>query len=296
MKTRIHFIVNPNSGTSSKKDLRQSIEQLLDKNKYEYTYHETERAGHAIILTKEAVNQKVDIVAVCGGDGTVNEVASQLINTQVKLAILPGGSGNGFAGHLGIPRNVKKAIEIINIGASDIIDSCMVNDKTFVNIAGIGFDGLISYRAKGNDKRGLWMYLKTTMKEMGTYEPPAIDVNIDGEDLSGNYATVAVANASMYGYSFTLAPEARLQDGMFDIILIKKASLITYLLNAYRFLNKSLHKSKHVIVRRSSTIQISSKQAQFYHIDGEGFKTDTPLEFSINTNSLQVIYNQSVKL
>ena len=296
MKTRIHFIVNPNSGTSSKKDLRQSIDLLLDKTKYDYSYLETERAGHAIILTKEAVAQKVDIVAVCGGDGTVNEVASQLINTKVKLAIIPGGSGNGFAGHLGIPRNVKKAIEIINAGASDIIDSCMVNDRAFVNIAGIGFDGLISYRAKGNNKRGLWMYLKTTFKEMGAYEPPAIKVLIDGEDLSGNYATVAVANASMYGYSFTLAPEARLQDGMFDIILIKKASLITYLLNAYRFLNKTLHKSKYVIARRSSTIEISSDKVQFFHIDGEGFKTDAVLKFRIVPQSLEVIYNKEVTL
>lgn len=296
MKTKIRFIVNPKSGTSTKKDLKTLIEQYLDHHKYDYEYKETHAAGHASILAHEAIEQNVNIVVACGGDGTVNEVASALIHSKTILAVIPGGSGNGFAGHLGLSRKIIHALKVINVGKTTLIDSCQVNDQKFVNISGIGFDGLVSYRSKKGTTRGLWMYLSVTFKEMITYEPPYIEVKINGKDYSGAYATVAVANASMYGYSFTLAPEALVTDGMFDIIMIKKASLITYLLNAYRFLNKTLHKSKYVIATRADSIQIKSNKAQYYHIDGEGFKTDRILNFSMVPQSLYVIHDERISL
>lgn len=296
MKAQIRFIVNPKSGTSRKKELHTLIEQHLDLDKYSYEYIETQYAGHARELAQEAVSSQMDIVVACGGDGTVNEIAGELINTNTKLAILPGGSGNGFAGHLGLSRKIIKSINILNQGQSTLIDSCKVNDQKFVNISGIGFDGLVSYRSKEGTRRGLWMYLSVSFKEMLRYDPPFIHVEINGQDYSGKYATVAVANASMYGYSFTLAPDASVMDGMFEIIMIKKTSLLNYLLNSYRFLNKTLHKSKHVITVRSNAITIKSDEAQFYHIDGEGFKSNTDLVFKILPKSLNVIHDAKVVL
>ena len=132
-KHTIRFIVNPFSGATSKAKIPALIDKYLDKNKYDYSIHNTESAGHATVLTNQAVNDKIDIVVACGGDGTVNEVAKALINKPTALGIIPAGSGNGFAMHIGLGRKAEKAIEILNTAKVKSIDSCMVNNVFFLN-------------------------------------------------------------------------------------------------------------------------------------------------------------------
>lgn len=116
-KQRIRFIINPNSGVKRKQIIPNLIEKHLDHNKFDYEITVTKAAGHATELAQEAVNSnQFDIVAAVGGDGSINEVAKGVIGTDKTLAILPHGSGNGFATYLGISRNIEKAINVINTG------------------------------------------------------------------------------------------------------------------------------------------------------------------------------------
>jgi YegS/Rv2252/BmrU family lipid kinase len=289
MKKKIRFIVNPFSGTGGKQSTPDLIKQFLDHSKFEYEIVYTERAGHAIDLAKEAVDLRFDYVAAVGGDGSVNEVAQSLVNSNTSLIILPGGSGNGFSMHLGLGRNIKKAIQIINTGLNIEVDTCTVNDRFFINVSGIGFDARIAYKTKQNKKRGFLPYLITSFREALKFKPQKLKIEVDNHTISGEYAAAVIANASMYGYHFTIAPLASMQDGIMDIMLIKKASLFRYFLTIFRFLNRTLHKSKISETYQGKSISISMEDDNYLHVDGEGYQAEKELKFKVNPNSLKVL-------
>jgi len=247
MKKAIRFIINPISGVSKKGHLVDAIKKHLDHNIYELDIQWTEHAGHAKDLSLEAVKLSYDTVVAVGGDGSINEVASQLYKTPVNLGIISAGSGNGFAGNLGLKRNdVATAIEVINKRNIQVIDSCSANGEFYINVSGLGFDGKVSYNVKQGNKRGFNMYLKEVLKESSKDVFFKADIEIDGKSFSGEYVNVVIANAAMYGYNFVVAPDADLQDGVMDIVMIKKTGVLNYFWNSYRFINKSIQNSSFV--------------------------------------------------
>ncbi|MBT5859259.1 MAG: acylglycerol kinase family protein, partial [Flavobacteriales bacterium] len=140
---KIKFIVNPISGTGKQKNIERYINQYLDKNKFDYNISYTEKSEHAKEICKLAISEKYNIIIAVGGDGTVNEIASELIDTDITLGVIPCGSGNGFAYHIGMNKNIAKAVKQINNSDTQIIDSCTANGDKFINVSGIGFDAHI---------------------------------------------------------------------------------------------------------------------------------------------------------
>ena len=153
-KKNITFIVNPISGTKSKEELPQLIEQRIDSTKYNCRIITTEYAGHAEAIAKQCITEGIDICVAVGGDGTVNEVARALVHSQVALGIVPCGSGNGLARHLCIPINMKGALDIINHGKTDFFDYGAINDQPFFCTCGMGFDAFVSLKFAEAGKRG----------------------------------------------------------------------------------------------------------------------------------------------
>lgn len=290
-KKKIRFIINPKSGVSKKIHLAIQIEQNLDHSLYDLDIQWTEYAGQAKTLSLDAVQKKYDTVVAVGGDGSVNEVASQLKHTKVNLGIISAGSGNGFAGNLGIARNnVAKAIEVINKRNIQLVDSCEANGVFYINVAGFGFDGKISYNAKKGTTRGIQMYVREVLKESFNKKFFKADILIDGKAYHGEFITIVVANAAMYGYNFVIAPDADLQDGLLDIVMIKKTSVYKYFLNSYRFLNRSIAKSSFVDIYRGKEVSIKSYDDQiYYHVDGEGMKGPQEIKFSIVPKSIYIL-------
>ena len=291
MVKKIRFIVNPHSGTSKNKIDDAIISSFIDKEIYDYDLVYTDYAGHAKVIAREAVDLEYDTVVAVGGDGSINEVASQLVHTPVNLAVISAGSGNGFATNIGLSRNnAQQAIEVINNRRIELIDSCSVKDIFFINVGGVGFDGKVSYRVKNSDRRGLLMYIKTAITESSKYDFLDMDIDIDGRKISGEYVTIAIANAAMYGYNFVIAPDANFQDGLLDIIAIRKTSKIKYFLSSWRFLAKSLHNSKYVDVYTGKKIVLKSKNPKtYFHVDGEGYKTTEDLTFKVVPKSINLI-------
>ena len=289
-KKSIQFIVNPVSGYNNNEDILSVIKKNLDHTKFDYNYTLTKARGHAIELATQAVKEKIDIVVACGGDGTVNEVSSALVHSSTALGIIPNGSGNGFAMHIGMGRDTTKAIKLINESVQLKVDTCTVNNLYFLNLAGIGFDALIAYKAEhGNTKRGFQMYASMVWNEVFKFKAKEYTLLLDDEEITGAYTVVAVANAAMYGYNFNIAPKAKLTDGLFDIILIKDAPLLRSLCSSWRLLNKSIEKSALVDVKKSKEVRLSLNEPYYYHIDGESHTFDEELHFKVIPKSLNIL-------
>jgi len=260
-KRTVRFIVNPFSGVSDKKNFAELVKNNLDFSKNEYDIHYT----------------------------TVNEVAAPLVNSDVVFGVLPGGSGNGFAMHSGLGRNIAKAIKILNTGKPIIIDTCTLNEKFYINIAGVGFDASIAYFTRNKKERGFQAYFKSAMREALNYKNLKYKIWFDDQLIEDKFLSVIVANASMFGYNFTVAPFANLQDGLLDLVTINDASKARYISSVWRFLNKSLHKSAIVDIYRAKSVTIESEEEMHFHVDGEGFTHDGQIKFSIVPKSLKII-------
>jgi diacylglycerol kinase (ATP) len=164
-KKRIRFIVNPFSGISKKGKLSNQIKEHLDHDLFDYEIKNTQAAGHGTELAREAIKQNLDMVIAVGGDGSVNEVAAALIDSDTILGIIPAGSGNGFARHLGLSTKAVNAIQQLNHGKKIRIDTVKMNGRPFVNLAGLGFDGWVSYKLKKSKLRGFLGYGKIVTQE-----------------------------------------------------------------------------------------------------------------------------------
>lgn len=290
MKKQIRFIVNPVSGTKSKQNLDKEAHIALDKNQFEHSVAFTKGPRHAIELTTQAVHDKVDIVVAVGGDGTVNEVASALVHTDTKLAVVPYGSGNGFAMHLGLGRNPQKALSFLNDTKELLIDSCKVNEHFYVNLAGVGFDARVAYELKNSKTRGFQAYFKNSIEQGIKYKNQVYKINYDdGEIIEDKFLSVTIANASMFGYNFTIAPNADLSDGVLDVVHIKDAPKYKYFANMHRFLNRTILKTPLTHIKFVKKITITSDEPIYFHVDGEGMITEEELVFAINPASLKVL-------
>lgn len=289
MKEQITFIVNPFSGTTNKDNFEAIVTKYIDSSRYDYAIHFTQSAGHATSLAKDAVANNRDIVVAVGGDGTINEVAAGLVHSETALAIIPGGSGNGFALHLGMSKDFKAAIKQLNTAKRSKVDTCLLNGHFFINVAGLGFDAQVAYHTKTDTQRGLWNYLKRALQLSTKYKPEILSIEIDGKTIEGKYAAAVVANASKYGYFFTVAPFAKLNDGLLDIILFKDTFVPRYFMEAYRFVNNTVHKSSITETYTGKLIKIKSVNKSYYHLDGEGFDKTSDFEITVVPDSIWIM-------
>jgi YegS/Rv2252/BmrU family lipid kinase len=269
---KILFIVNPFAGVSSKKSFPKLVENQLKEADLAYEIVYTQGIGHATELAKEGVEKGVDIVAAVGGDGTVNEVAQGLIGTETALGIIPGGSGNGLSMHLGIGRNPIKALNILRNPDFIRIDTCKINDKPFLNMAGTGIDAMVAQKTSGFKHRGFLPYLLNTLKLSLYYENREVKVHLDNEVREGRFLSVNLANGSMFGYNFVVAPSANVQDGNLHVVLMHHAPKWKYFMHSWRLLNKTIHKAPFVEIMPVKTVSIHASVPLYLHIDGNGYE------------------------
>jgi diacylglycerol kinase (ATP) len=288
-KRKLRFIANPLSGTNRNRDLSLLIKNNLNTERFEWELCYTQYAGHAIELSREGVINGCYMVVACGGDGSVNEVASQLINTNTILGVLPCGSGNGFAGHLGIGRNVTRAFRFLNEGLEISVDACTMNGKPFVNLSGVGFDAVVAQRLHGAKVRGFWGYLKSTTLETFNFKSQVFDIQIDNHQIKKECILVEVANAPIYGYGFSIVPIAKLNDGLLEILVAKKAPIWRYAIECWRFLDWSFHKSSLVEVYQARKVVIKTEIPTAVHLDGEGFDLKSEAVYEIQPSALKVM-------
>jgi diacylglycerol kinase (ATP) len=290
-KRRIRFIINPSSGVRKKIRMEHIIEQEIDRDLFDFEIVNTEYAGHATELAAEAVKRGFDIVIAVGGDGSVNEVAAGLIGSKTTMGMLPAGSGNGFAMHLGWGRDIASVIRRLGDATTEVVDTCLLNGRPFINLAGVGFEATVAHLIKSDKNRGFKAYFKSSFGSFFNYKYKTYKISVDDDDYIETEAlNVTVANAPMYGYNFVVAPLAVYNDGKLEVMVIQKVSVWRYLLNLHRFLNKTLHESSIVNRLSGERVEIVLSEPDFAQFDGEGFAVNQKkLVFTVNPLSLKVL-------
>lgn len=289
---RISFIVNPKAGTNLQKHIRESVEKHLNHDQFEYGFKYTEHAGHARELALEALAEGYDIVTAVGGDGSINEVASALIGTKAILGIIPAGSGNGLAMHLGYGRDVEGAVRKLNTAQEKIIDVGLMNDRPFINLAGIGFDGLVSNMMKGSNWRGFIPYFLKSVEAGLKYTPSLCTIEMDDRVLTEKCFAITIANGPMYGYNFQIAPDARMDDGLFEVVILKDAPRWQYFAAVPATLIGKIYDAGFVEHFTTKRVRISTEGTNYTHLDGEGLVQEGDLTFEMKPKSLHILVPQ----
>jgi diacylglycerol kinase (ATP) len=289
VKEKIVFIVNPVSGGRNKSGFEEMVRKSLNLNNFEPIISYSEKPGHASDLAKEAVNQQVKKIVAVGGDGTVNEVAKMLMNSDVALGIIPFGSGNGLARHMGIPVNPSKAIERLNTAAIKTNDAGIINDMPFFCTSGMGFDahiGKIFATLKG---RGFAGYIKAVLKEFASYKPQQYKLSVNGVAVDKSAFLITFANASQYGNNAYIAPQADVTDGKLDICILKPFPVYSMPGLSLRVFNKTADKSSFMETMKGTEITVVRESAGPIHLDGEPFETGKEIKVKILPGCLKIM-------
>jgi len=280
---RIRFIINPVAGTGKQNNIETLIEKSI-KHPYEILY--TKESGDATILSQQAIKEGVDIVVAVGGDGTVNECAKALIDSDTALGVIPCGSGNGFAYHFGMNKNIPEAVKQLNMCKITVIDSCTANNERFVNVSGIGFDAHIANLFTNINERGFVNYLRLIAKEL-SYKPKIYKLEYEGKIIEVKAYLIAFANASQYGNDAMISPLASAKDGLIDFVIVKSFPKWKIPALLFNIAKGKTHLSRHINIIRAKELKIYSEE-KLIHLDGEPHVCNSPINIRIKEQSLKI--------
>jgi len=304
MKTRI--IVNPQSDRGKTASRWEKIKEALKYYLKEFKYEFTEKPLQAIELTRESIKEGFNFIVGVGGDGTLNEIANgffeenKIINPEATMGIIPSGTGCDFIRSLNIPKKIKNALEIIRNGKPSLIDIGKVIfkdhfgrkiERYFLNVADFGLGGEVVKRV--NEKRmerKASSYLKELIFTMIKYKNKKLRISIDGKELpEDEYLIGAVANGKIFGGGMKIAPDACLNDGFFDFVVVKGFTFLEFLRHGWKvFLGTHLTHPKVKLIRgKKIKVECKEDERVLLELDGEQ-PGILPAEFEIIPLSLKV--------
>lgn len=290
---KIHFIVNPIAGSGKTALTKELLDQFFVNSQHHLTIKCSTYKNHAIALTKNSIAEGADIIVACGGDGTINEVASCLLETNIPLGIVPMGSGNGLASNLGISKNLRRALSTIKSQHIIRIDTGNINGNHFFSNTGVGFDARVIKNYESSEKRTLIGYLKACLlsfKETGANLN--FEISLNDVKLTIDPFLIFISNSNEMGYKFSLTPKASLKDGLLDVMIISKIGrwkmlwlgILVIFNRPYLLKEAKTFQTRHLKLR-------STDQTYFdFQIDGELRKIDDKnINITIEDGMLQVI-------
>ncbi|MDO8992743.1 MAG: diacylglycerol kinase family lipid kinase, partial [Daejeonella sp.] len=265
---RILFVINPKSGHGGEKNLKNLIS---DRSKSEgFDYQLIVMSGDDTERISEKLKQyKPDIVAAAGGDGTINLMAGILANTGIPLAIIPQGSANGMAKELHIPAKTENALEILINGKTQEIDLIRINEKICIHLADVGLNARVVKRFENDAKRGLLTYAKHLFGEMFLLKKYVFNITYDGNTIRRKGVSITFANASQYGTGAVINPKGILDDGKFELVIIKPFPRIKLLSITWKMFMNKLHTSDYVEIISCDKAHVMSSRKTTLQVDGE---------------------------
>jgi diacylglycerol kinase (ATP) len=261
MSRKIIYLINPISGTRRKRSLKEMIRQKTQEQGIDFSILPTNADGDYSPLPGMIRDEGVTDIVICGGDGTVSAVAAALYRTrppspgdsdplagsEVRLGVIPMGSGNGLAFAAGIPKDPARALDLIFAGKAAYIDGVLINDEFSCMLCGIGMDGKVAHEFAGQQRRGLQTYIRITMRNFFSARPYPFRLCIPTEareqgsfsaggqrELAVDAFFISIANGNQFGNNFTIAPKASLHDGLLDIVIAKKTGRLNFLWSVIR--------------------------------------------------------------
>ncbi len=289
---KVRFIFNPRSGRPKRNaPLLPMLRRFIAARALDADLACTEGPGHATELAREAVDRGCLRVVAVGGDGTVNEVAQALIHAPAAMGLVPCGSGNGLALHLGLPRRFEGALELAAgaSGRTAALDTGVVNGLVFVNAMGLGLDADVAHRFNKLTKRGLPAYARTALAAFTTRKTERCIVTAGGRRETVDMLLIAVANSDQYGNDAKIAPLARVDDGALDLVVVSPVGWLSAAVLGARLFLGTTHLSSGVRRILGPSFTIERPAAGLIHTDGETHFTGARIEVSVQPRSLRMI-------
>ncbi|HUQ65066.1 MAG TPA: YegS/Rv2252/BmrU family lipid kinase [Flavitalea sp.] len=297
MKRKLLYLINPISGTKRKPLLKQIIQKRTSEEHLSFEIEETRRDGNYSKLAQRIQEQNITDVIICGGDGTVSTVTSFLLDTHVNIGIVPTGSGNGLALAAGIPYSTQRALQIIFQGYSSLIDGFLINNKFSCMMCGIGSDAQIAHDFSTRKIRGLKTYLKLSALQYFKAQPFHFTVSTNGLSMQVEAFFITISNSNQFGNNITIAPKASLNDGLLDIVIVKKMNKLMLpfaLLHQIAGINaleelKNYRNNKNIIYFQTREATIINRSNAPLHIDGEPEPLTEKIQITIMPNAFRLL-------
>ena len=290
----IHVIINPISGARTDPDAaarrKTMVEKAARERGVEVTIAFTARQGHARELAALAVMSSARSVIVWGGDGTFNEAATELMGTSIPVGLVPAGSGNGLAGALALPRDPRLALPLAFDGRPRAIDAGRMADRPFFNIAGVGFDARVAalFNQRGAGARGGWPYIFIGVREGCTYRGLDYSVRLDDRRTAHKALLLAFANGREYGLGARIAPGARLDDGLLEVIIVEERGVLSRFWDARHLARGTPHHAPRVTTTQVRRAVIEAEGEMEFHVDGEPARAWQKIEVEVIPAALTI--------
>jgi YegS/Rv2252/BmrU family lipid kinase len=286
MHRNIAYLLNPVSGTNGPQSLQPLIEQQTRARGIAFRFHPTDRYGRYRELEDEIKSGGITDIVVAGGDGTISAVTAALRHTGVRFGIIPRGSGNGLAFAAGIPKDPLKALDIVFTGKARLVDGFMINNRFSCMLSGIGFDASVAHAFAREKKRGLWTYVKVSARNFFRAEPYPFTITTASGTTHTDAYFISLANANQFGNQFTIAPKARLNDGLIDVVVVQKMNKLQLLLAVlhqlrYGDVREDIFRKHGILYFQAEKILIENPSLAPLHIDGD--PAETHERFDIQT-------------
>jgi diacylglycerol kinase (ATP) len=297
MERKLIYFVNPISGTKAKNELLELIAAETDARKIPFEIQNTNAAGEYEYLRQKIAAEQITDVIVCGGDGTVSQLANALSGIDTRIGIIPMGSGNGLALAAKIPKDPLKALQVIFEGRSTPIDSFYINRKFSCMLCGLGFDAQVAHDFAKQKKRGLFTYIKQTIKNFFSAKPYPFLIETENATLKCDAWFISIANSNQFGNEFTIAPQASLCDGLIDIVVVKKMNKLVLV---WKILQQIRHgkikteasndfENSSILYFNTKKIVIHNPSLAPLHIDGDPAATAERFEIEIIPSAFKLL-------
>ena len=282
---KLLFIINPGSGAKDF-NFKDHIEGYFKGSTHDVHYYELPEQCDTAELRKTIEGAKADRVVAVGGDGTLKLVAEALLQKETPIGLIPAGSANGMARELGIPDDPDLALDIIVNGSPKKIHAVVVNDELCIHLADIGFNAYIIKKFDDLPQRGMLGYAKATWQALWRHHKMEVEIHTNNEVIKSAAAMVVIANATMYGTGVQINPDGKLDDDVFEVILVKKYSVMEIL--KIRFTNLPFN-PKTIEIFKTKQLEIKSKHKTHFQVDGEYQGKVNTIQARIIPDAIQVI-------
>ena len=282
------LILNPRSGKRRALSVRETARAMAKELGVELAEKVIEGPGHGTRLAAEAAAVGQQRVISVGGDGTLNAIAAGLVGTDVALGIVAMGSGNGYARSQKLPLNPEQALRRALTGTVKPMDVCYLNDQLFLGTAGIGFDARVAHEFDRSKARGMWNYLRITLKEILGAKPMRVVVKANNETIEREVLLLVFANTREFGNGVAISPGSAPDDGMAELQCVSKPSFFPLLKAFYDVYTGRADKSRHIstVVTREALVH---QEGTLAHLDGEPVVIGNEVRFRLEPKRLLVV-------
>jgi len=282
---KLLFIINPGSG-SHDLNLKEVISTYFESKNTEIDLFELPKDCSLEKIKERIKSSKADRVVAVGGDGTLKLVAECLLHTETPIGIIPAGSANGMAKELGIPTDIELALAILDEGRLQKIHVVKLNDEICIHLSDLGFNAYLVKKFDTLPERGMWGYAKATWHALWNHSRMEVQLKLKNETITSKAAMVAIANATMYGSGLKINPDGKLDDELFEVVLVKDYSYLEIL---KIWITKLPFNPKKIEVFQTAEVKISSKHKAHFQVDGEYIGSVNTVEAKILPAAITVV-------